>query len=116
MRRMEAIKRVEELTYQVEALTRENTDLRIQVCDTRELTDQLAEKLAEAREEYARLRSQLDKANEELRVKYIKIGNLIKDNGRLLNINSYLAEAAGQRKAVRKIDGQGNWIPQEERK
>ena len=102
MRKLEALRRVEELTYQVEALTRENTDL--------------AEELMAARHEADVLRQRLKAAEEELRVKYVKIGNLIKDNGRLLNINSYLAEAAGQRKAVRKIDEKGDWIPQEERK
>lgn len=78
MRRAEAIRLVEELTYQLEALRKENAGLK-----------------------------------EQLRERYVKVGNLIKDNGRLLNINSYLAHVAGQQPQRRRYDENGDYIPKD---
>lgn len=113
MRRMEAIRRCEELTYQVEALKKENAGLRVQVADSRSDANRVADELVAARQETAQLRKELDTLKEELRMKYVKIGNLLKDNGRLLNINAYLADAARHPRAKRRIDDKGEWIGKE---
>lgn len=114
MRKLEALRRVEELTYQVEALTKENTKLRIQICDTREQTDRVAEELAKAKDKINSQSKRIAAMDEELKSKYMKIGNLMRDNSRLLSINAYLAGMAGKRPAVSRIDKDANWIGKEE--
>ena len=80
---LHAIKRCEELTYENEAL----------------------------RKRVAELRQKLAEKNEELEAKYKKIGNLITDNGRLIKANACLADMANARKARRKYDENGEYIP-----
>ena len=110
MRRVELIRRVEELTYQVEALRKENAGLRVQVADARTGANAVADELAASRSEADKLRSALEATKEELRVKYVKLGNLLRDNGRLLNTNAYLAEQARQHPARRRYDANGEYI------
>lgn len=76
MRRFEAIKRCEELTY-----------------------------------ENANLRKEIERLKEELQKKYVKIGNLIADNGRLIKANAYLADMAGGKPSRRRFDNNGDFIP-----
>ena len=111
MRRMEARKRVEELTYQVEALTRENTQLRIQVADTRQQADQVAEDLLATQAELSSVKAELDDAKAEAVRKYAKIGKLLADNCRLIRVNEYLAEQAGMKPVRRKYNENGDYIP-----
>ena len=105
---MEAIKRVEELTYQVEALTRENTQLRIQVADTRQQADQVAEDLLATQAELSSVKAELDDAKAEAVRKYAKIGKLLADNCRLIRVNEYIANQAGRHPSGRRFDAKGN--------
>lgn len=107
---MEAIKRVEELTYQVEALKKENAALRVQVADSRSDANRVADELVAARQETAQVRREIDTIKEDNAKKYAKIGQLIKDNGRLIRVNAFLAEQAALPPAKRKYDEQGNYI------
>lgn len=107
---MEAIKRVEELTYQVEALMKENAGLRVQVADSRSDANRVADELVAARAECSSLKAELLEAREDIAKKYAKIGQLIKDNGRLIRVNAFLAAQAALPPAKRKYDEQGNFL------
>lgn len=80
---LNAIRRCEELTYENEAL----------------------------RKRVAELKQKLAEKSEELEAKYKKIGNLITDNGRLIKANACLADMANARRARRKYDDNGDYIP-----
>ena len=82
---LHAIKRCEELTY-------ENAQLRAD-----------ADKL---KKDVAYLRGELEK-------KQRKIGVLITDNGRLVKVNAYLAEALGKNPRRRRVDDNGDPIEQQ---
>lgn len=83
MRRMEAIRRVEELTF-------ENAELKKRIEE---------------------LKSKIILKDEELHSRYVKIGNLICDNGRLIKANACLADMIGAKRARRKYDENGDYIP-----
>ena len=85
MNLLHAIKRCEELTY-------ENAKLRAD-----------ADKL---KADVAYLRGELEK-------KQHKIGVLITDNGRLVKVNAYLAEALGKNPRRRRVDDNGDPIEQQ---
>lgn len=82
---LNAIRRCEELTYENEAL----------------------------RKRVAELKQKLAEKNAELEAKYKKIGNLITDNGRLVKVNAYLAEALGKNPRRRRVDDNGDPIEQQ---
>lgn len=94
MKWVDAVRRNEELTMEVAALRKEVADLR----------QTLAAKDAE-------MEQALAVRDAELERKYVKIGNLIMDNGRLIKANACLADMIGARRARRKYDQNGDYIP-----
>ena len=63
--------------------------------------------------ENAKLKADVAYLRGELEKKQRKIGVLITDNGRLVKVNAYLAEALGKNPRRRRVDDNGDPIEQQ---
>ncbi len=79
--------------------------------DTMRRNEELTMEVAALRKEIAELKGSLAVKDADLNRKYAKIGNLIQDNGRLIKANACLADMIGARRARRKYDQNGDYIP-----
>lgn len=60
--------------------------------------------------EIAQLKKRIGELEDDNSRKHSKIGNLIKDNGRLIAVNAYLANMAGKKPATRRVDDKGDEV------
>lgn len=72
--------------------------------------EELTMENARLRKEVEDLKGKVAQLTADNKEKFRKIGNLISDNGRLIKVNSYLAEELGKKPRRRRIDENGDPI------